>query len=274
MELTRMSDITFITIPKPFLDETEFERHISTIQRKALETWFPLGNVWLFGNDPGVAQVAHEYDLPHMTEIPYNGSGTPYVFPVFDLAERFAKTEFICYVNTDILLPPSFGRLAEVAPANLVMASGQRCDIDTADVPEIDGGWEERLLAPENNIPMTLHGPQGFDFFLYRRGVFWPWVQRQLMMRCDYDAVMQIAVGRYAWDNLLAYWARSMADESGGVFLNATGAVYVYHQNHERPYTNSVGEITWNRAVVGHRVFTLGHATHELNEAWSVVERS
>ena len=62
--------------------------------------------VFLIGDEPGIAEVAAEFNLPHFTEVARNDWGTPLVNSIFDLARQNCRSGMLCYVNADILLMP------------------------------------------------------------------------------------------------------------------------------------------------------------------------
>jgi hypothetical protein len=68
--------LTLFSIPKPF------DGHIGVIQRNALESWTrlrPACEIVLFGDEPGVAEVARELSLKHVPDVTRNEFGTPLV---------------------------------------------------------------------------------------------------------------------------------------------------------------------------------------------------
>ena len=80
-----MALLTIFTAPKPFTDP-----HIRTIQRNAICSWMQLdgAEVLLVGGEPGLAETAAEFGLPHLPDVRRNAWGTPLVSSIFDLARR------------------------------------------------------------------------------------------------------------------------------------------------------------------------------------------
>ncbi len=72
-----MSLLTIFTAPKPFTNP-----HIAIIQRNAIQSWLHLGlevEVFLVGDEPGMAEVAAEYQVRQLAEVRRSEQGTPLV---------------------------------------------------------------------------------------------------------------------------------------------------------------------------------------------------
>ena len=98
--------ITLFTLPKPFVGP------IKTLQMNALRSWKALGNgveVLLLGRERGVAEAASALQLRHINEeCSRNNQGTPLLNWIFEEAQKFATHPTVCYVNTGIILTPTF----------------------------------------------------------------------------------------------------------------------------------------------------------------------
>src|SRR2546430_4941754 len=104
---TSVAPMTLFTLPKGFTSSFD------TIQRNAIQSWLkidPRPEIILFGDDPGVANVAEEYGLRHVPTVERNSYGTPLVGPVMEQAQQVALNDLVCYVNADIILPPGFAK--------------------------------------------------------------------------------------------------------------------------------------------------------------------
>ena len=58
--------LTIFTIPKPFIG------HIGVIQRNAIKSWLnlvPECEIILFGDEPGIQEIAQEFEIMHVPEI-------------------------------------------------------------------------------------------------------------------------------------------------------------------------------------------------------------
>src|SRR5512145_3128572 len=101
-----MPVLTIFTAPKPFTNP-----HIALIQRNAIRSWLALGpqvEVILIGEEEGLAEVAAEYGVRHLTNVERNANGTPLVSSMFALARQYSTSPLLACVNADILLMPDF----------------------------------------------------------------------------------------------------------------------------------------------------------------------
>jgi hypothetical protein len=241
--------ITFFTIAKPF------EGHIGTIQRNALASWtrvVPGAQVLVLGDESGVAEAAAAIDAEHIPDIPRNEYGTPLLDGAFRIAAERCRNDLLCYVNADILFPPSLADAARRA---------SRLDRPFVIVGEC---WNARVEAPldpdATNWPALLRGARkrgadAIDYFVYTRGVF--------------DDVPPFAVGRTVFDNWLVWKAR----DEGAAVVDATWTVKAIHQDHTYAHAGSLpqlrtsSEAERNRRLAGGgrgRLYSRYDATHRL----------
>jgi len=222
--------LTIFSAPKPFTDP-----HIATIQRNAIQSWLHLGphvEVLLVGEEAGLADVAAEYEVPLLSQVQRNDSGTPLVSSIFDLARQASTNPFLVYVNADILLLPDLIQatrqvcaalkpgsaspescsLSEGGPPFLLI--GQRWDLDLQLMWDFSPGWDERLLT-ETRVRGQLHRPAGSDYFVFPRSAF--------------THIPDFAIGRAGWDNWMIYHAR----QQGWPVIDGTPSVMIIHQNHD-----------------------------------------
>lgn len=209
--------LTLFTIPKPF------RGNINIIQRNAIQSWlklFPKCEIILFGDDEGVAEVAEEFGILHISEIEKNEFGTPLLSSAFNLAQKLAKNEILVYINTDIILMSDFISSIQRIKKPLFLMSGRRWDLDVEE--EINFGnqdWEKELqerIKKEGK----LHGFSGIDYFVFPRNL--P------------HNLPSFAVGRPGWDNWLIYRIRSLKIP----MIDATEVITAVHQNHDYSHSN------------------------------------
>ena len=62
----------------------------------------------LIGDDSGTKEICEELDLIHEPYVRRNEYNTPLVDSVFQNAEAIASNNFLCYVNSDIILLSDF----------------------------------------------------------------------------------------------------------------------------------------------------------------------
>lgn len=236
-----------------------FEGHSGIIQRNAIASWLRLApgiEVILFGDDPGVADVARDLGICHVPRVETNSHGTPYLSSLFGLAQKMARHDWLCYVNCDIMLTSDFVKAANrVTPwRSRVLMAGRRRNVDITEPWDFAApDWEERLRSSALS-----HGQLDFsdrtDYFFFRRGLF--------------PQIPPLAIGRFAWDCWLLWRARA----NGAALVDATDAILAVHQNHDYGHPQGHAglfnseEALRNRRLAGgsSRLFTLDDATHSL----------
>jgi len=249
--LTSFRMLTIFTIPKAF------EGHNGTIQRNALESWTrldPSCEVILCADDPGVAEIAEEFKVKHLPDIPRNEHGTPYLNSAFDQVKKVANNNLLCYVNADIILFSDFIRALKRIELERFMMVGMRHDLDLERHWEFQSpDWEERLRSHVNSFGM-LHPAPGIDYFVFPRDG-------------EVGKLPPFVVGRGGWDHWFVYHARKL----GLPVVDVTDVVLAVHQNHGYNHiANRTGRKTMgseqvlNDALRGDRqyAFTLLDATH------------
>lgn len=204
--------VTIFTIPKPFIDP-----HINIIQRNAIESWTllrPQCDVALIGNDEGVAQVAEEFNLPHLPQVRCNEFGTPLFDSAFRLAHRFNQDNILLYLNADIILPPEFAKIFQYLPSDNFLVVGQRWDLDVKNLIDYSNKSWDVILRDSLRRFGKIHPPAGSDYFIFRYESF--------------KNIPSFAVGRIGWDNWMIYEARRKKFAA----IDATEFAAAIHQNH------------------------------------------
>ncbi len=211
-----MTFLTIFSAPKPFTNP-----HIALIQRNGIQSWQRLGgdvDVYLVGQEEGMAEVASEYHIPLLSDVRRNESGTPLVSSIFDLARSASSSELMAYVNGDILLLPDIlqaaRQIAAELPAQPFLLIGQRWDLDVTDLLDFSAGWDLRLQDRVHKSG-KLHAPAGSDYFVFPRSAF--------------AGMPDFAIGRAGWDNWMIFHAR----EQGWPVIDGTPSVMVIHQSHD-----------------------------------------
>lgn len=211
--------LTIFTIPKPFIDP-----HIKTIQTNAIKSWLkldPVPEIFLFGNDEGVAEAAADLKVKHIKDIAVNESGTPYLDFIFDYVEKNAKYENLCYVNCDIVLFQDIIDVIDKINFKKYLIIGQRWDMDLKEYINFDEErWRNKLLDTLDKNG-KLHEPAGSDYFLYKKG--------------SGINMPPFLVGRAGWDNWLIYRFR----KTGIPVLDCSKTIGIIHQNHNYAHIKS-----------------------------------
>ncbi|HEY2981406.1 MAG TPA: hypothetical protein VGJ22_09520 [Anaerolineales bacterium] len=208
-----MPFITLFSAPKSFADP-----HIATIQRNAIKSWtmLPDVEVLLLGEEPGLAETAAELHVQHIETVARNAGGTPLISSMFDLARESSHSDFLCIINSDMILMSDFveaARLVGKRKDKFVMLS-QRWDLDVTGAIEFAQGWQDRLSSIVHGQG-SLHRPAGSDFFLFPRSC--------------YLSIPDFAIGRAGWDNWMIYKAR----HERWPVVDGTPSVMIVHQNHD-----------------------------------------
>jgi hypothetical protein len=208
-----MTLLTVFSAPKPFTDP-----HIATIQRNAIGSWtrLPDTEVFLVGEETGLAETAHEFGVKHLADVARNAEGTPLVSSIFSLARQASASPSLVYVNADILLVPDLVEAARqvMSMAKKFLLVGQRWDLDVTVPLDFSGDWSARLQL-DARARGKLHRPMGSDYFIFPRDCF--------------TNMPEFAIGRAGWDNWMIYKAR----KEGWVTVDATTSIMIIHQNHD-----------------------------------------
>jgi len=206
--------ITIFTAPKPFTNP-----HIALIQRNAIHSWIALGEeveIFLLGDEEGMAENARLLGVRHIPSIHKNASGTPLISSLFQTAREQNDSPLLAYVNADILLLPDFVEQAKrvVGLTNHFLLVGQRWDLDVREELLFTPGWQVHLRA-DCQERGRLHNPLGSDYFIYPRDCFMH--------------IPEFAIGRAGWDNWMIYEAR----QRGWKTIDATQSIQIIHQDHD-----------------------------------------
>ena len=209
-----MPFLTIFSAPKPFSDP-----HIATIQRNAIQSWLHLDpdvELFLVGDEPGMAEVVDEFHIKHLPDVKRNEAGTPLVNSIFDLAREASTSPFLAYVNADILLLPDIVQATQqvASQAERFLIIGQRWDLDVHQTLDFGPGWAKRLIDRVHEEGQ-LHAPAGSDYFIFPRSLF--------------ADMPEFAIGRAGWDNWMIYQALRQRL----AVVDATPSLMIVHQNHD-----------------------------------------
>lgn len=251
---------TIFALPKTF------QGHTGIIQRNAIRSWTLLDpgvEVLLFGDDPGVAEVARDLGLRHEPRVARNELGTPLIGDVFETAQAAARHDVLCYANSDIIL------LQDLAPAvasvrrwaTSFLLAGRRWNLDVRAPLDFAAGWQAALRA-RTSAEGQQQDAWWIDYFVFPRGLL--------------VGMPPFAVGRAAWDNWVIYHARRQRVP----VVDASQDVLAVHQDHGYEHV-PMSRGAWrgpesdrNLELAGGRecAYTLLDATHRLSHG-AVVRR-
>jgi hypothetical protein len=247
--------LTIFSTVKPFEDRS------AVLQRNAITSWTlldPRPEVILFGDEAGSAEICAELNLRHVPKVARNEFGIPLVPDLFAQAQRLARGDALCYLNSDIVLMSDFmvalDRIRAWCRQRPFLAIGTRWNVWVHDPIDFSGRWEQGLREVVRTEGQP-GGPWTMDYFAFPRGF--------------YEHIPPFAVGRPYWDDWMVYGAlRARAS-----VVDITPAATVVHQRHD--YGHIPGgqrglydsqEAHRNRSLAGPAApdFGLRDATHVL----------
>ncbi len=244
--------LTIFTIPKPFIGLDGIH------QRNAIQSWLairPECEIILCGNDQGVAEVAKEFGVVHLPDIPVNEFGTPYLDAAFKQAQEAATNELICYVNADIIFPLTLVQTITSIPFQRFLGVGRRFNLDLDELVDFQNQQSSQQffeLAKEQATEFIMGAS---DYFFFRKHGF--------------TDLPPFAVGRPYWDNWMIYTARNL----GLPVVDVTKPILAVHQNHDHSHVQQVRKGSYygpegdrNLEFLGiENAFALYDATHFLD---------
>lgn len=239
---------SLFTVPKPFIG------HARIIQTNAIRSWRMLGascEIILFGDEPGIGEMASEVGASHVSEVSRNEYGTPVISHIFRQAQARARHDIVCYANADIIFFGDFARsirrMSEWKRDFLL--AGRRRNTRVDDFAEFDASWESRLRDRAFRKG-KMDVPNAIDYFVFRRGQF--------------AEMPPFLIGRPFWD----MWLLSAALSMKIPLVDATKAVTAVHQTHDYAHVPSGSGRLWegpeadyNERLAGGKLATLDHAT-------------
>ena len=251
-----MSETTVITIlamPKPF------RGRIGIIQRNAITSWTmlrPRPEIYLFGEEEGVAEIASELRINHLHDIARNEFGTPLLDDLLRRAREFVRTPLLCYVNSDIILLQEFVDAVSTIRVQFPKFLGvaHRLNIELTEALDFAEGGETVLRS--KILPLGTPGnPTAIDVFVFPPDL--------------YQQVPPFAIGRAWFDQ----WLIKDALRQRIPVVDMTQVTRAIHQNHD--YGHIAGgqqgayggeEARRSLAIYGGvpHAFTLLDVTHEL----------
>lgn len=205
--------ITFFSSAKPFRGPAAIH------QRNAIKSWTqvcPGVEVVLFGVEEGTDQIAAEFGVRHIPDVPTTDLGTPRLDAMFARAQAEARNNIVCYINADIVVCSDF---AETARRIMdwwqdVLMIGHRWDVRCDELIDFHPGWKQGVrqkLLREGHRSTS----DALDYFVFRKGAV--------------IGMPAFAIGRPAWDNWLIMHAR----RTGQRIVDASACILVLHPTHD-----------------------------------------
>jgi hypothetical protein len=234
--------LTIFTIPKPF------KGRIATIQRNAIQSWQllrPRPEIILFGNEEGAAQVAAELGMLHEPQIASNEYGAPLLDDLFRRAELRASSQWMCYVNADILLLSDFGTAVEQVTKAFgkFLCVSKRMNIDVAEAIKFTADWETPIKARCRGTGQP-GDHTSIDVFVFPKGA--------------YRNVPNFGIGRLWFDQ----WLIKAAKEEKVPVVDLSLVAPVLHQNHDYNHVDGGRERIWRGKEAEHNLRLYGGVMH------------
>lgn len=251
--------LTIFAVPK------SFDGHTGVIQRNAIISWTHLPDdieVLLLGDDDGVKEIAAEFSLKHLPNLKRNERGTPLLDSVFQLAHQHASAPIMMYLNSDIILTSSVGKMLDAigqANAEKFLAIGQRYDFDQTERIDFNSEWESRIEAKAKQ-----HGTYASilckDYFVFPSSM--------------YHSIPGFSIGRGNWDS----WMVAHSVDQGIPVFDVTRQLFAGHQNHDHLHSGgrasayvTGAEAKANKKLAGGTNYVSGSvATHRIAESGEI----
>lgn len=227
-----MTDFTMFTAPRAF------EGLHATWQRNAILSWTrlkPSPEIFLFGDEHGIADFAKEHKCTHIKKVTRNKYGTPLVSDLFRQAQGRARARLLMYSNADIIYAGGLNEAIEACAKAFeqFLLVGRRLDSDIRFEVDFKNGWQADTWAYAMKHG-HYHSPRGEDYFVFVKRL--------------YTGVPSFAVGRSAWDN----WLVLDATRREVPTVDATGFVHAVHQGKSKRRRLSRDEYRTNQKVWAH----------------------
>lgn len=127
------------------------EGRTAAIQRNAITSWAllrPRPEIIVFGDESGTSEVCADLGLRHVPELADNEFGSKLVSDLFGQAQRLARGDVVCYVNSDIVLMNDFmDALWRIVAWHRkpFLAIGTRWNVGVRDSIDFSSDWEDSL---------------------------------------------------------------------------------------------------------------------------------
>ena len=236
-------------------------------QTRSIQSWQAIApgvEIILFGNSMGAREIAEQYKLLQITDVPAQQNRLVMVDKMFERAQKVARHDLMMYCNGDMMFSENLvDRLTQIHRKRF-LACGRRWNIDIHRDEKFSREWLARQI---HRARATLHPefPYAIDYFAFRRGTF--------------TGLPPLCVGTVAWDN---YMIKHCHLHRIPVY-DLTPIAVALHQKHDYAYLPkgetefNQGEFAeYNRRLSGSSdyVFSLLDATHVVEDSRIGLARS
>lgn len=198
---------------------------------------FGPSSVLLLGNEEGVENFAKQMGCNYSSDIKINDEGIPYLDSAFNLAYELTTSPFLCYVNSDIIMPYEWLQCFATLSRSTVLQNREW--LATSRRYDVDPGWVEQVCSAPLHIEELrsvgfLNSDLAIDIFLYTRHLF--------------RFVPSFLVGRPWWDNWLLWKSR----DSGADVIDCSLFCAVGHITHGWSFFSSGRQAAWASTSTRH----------------------
>lgn len=236
--------LTIFSSPRPFT-----EKRFAKIQANAVRSWIrlkPMPDIILFGDEkhePGIEKLVtwlSDFNgfRGFVNDVRRNRWGTPLVGDLLIKAQRMAQTDFVAWVNTDMVLLQDFmnaiQRVEKVFRQFLMIGAKWRLYGDPPDIDFAEPDWQQEVrnlckLSGERQ-PRSGSNYQVFTNGLFR-GHLYESLKDKPRKHLHKDFPVEyppIAFGRIRMDTWLVWQAL----RRGIPVIDATDVILAVHQDH------------------------------------------
>ena len=241
--------ITIFSTPKDFTGEFDI------IQRNAFSSWRALSRnieIIIMGKSKGAKVVTKEIGALYIPDIPLTKQGTPTISGLFNVAENFGNNNYYCFLNSDIILSPSFIDAFQTIKKSKkkFLAVAQRYNIDIDSIIDFLNPTESKRFYKSAEDNAKIGSCSAIDIFCFTKNL--------------YKNIPEFSVGRIGFDNWLVWKARRTFTP----VIDMTSSTIIFHQNHSykfRDFNNHSNTLKSDEAKMNYKL--MGTNALNINDA-------
>lgn len=214
-----LPQITFVAVPREFEGEFEY------IQYNAIMSWLNLSvsKEIILVCDEGIEEYIKDERVKYVRELKYTKYAKPNLKSVFSTVKKYLKTDYVVFVNCDIIFLDDFSKtlkkIIEKLQSNLFLV-GRRTNVNIKDKINFKNihWWDEVYKLKEEGC---IGNELSLDYFIFHRS----------FLDIDFP---EFSIGGMYWDN----WLLSEAFKKNLIIIDVTDSISALHQNHS--YRNNI----------------------------------
>jgi hypothetical protein len=204
--------LTIVSTMKPMIDPFIIEQTNSVISWKKLSI---KPDIIIFGNDIGVKEFCEKHNIKHIENVKTSDKGTPLISDIINRGYELMKTEYIMYINADILLMDDFSYIligfhnSIGKNVNSCLLTGIRYDVKEFQLLDFDNkNWTDDV---KNNFRGEYAHSDAIDYFVHKIN--------------GYKTMPEFAIARYVFDS----WMLDYGIKNFDISIDITNVCKVYH---------------------------------------------